>query len=210
MKCLRIFGPAAAVAALALVVAGTASATVLCKTNASTATCGAPNHVKAGETIEAALEGLNQAVFEDMNNNVKEKCPSSVIRGTTENTGSATETVKWKVPAIELSFSNCGTTTINNSAAGKIEMEWIPKTDNATLKATGFKIETNPFGSEWCIYEFGATSTDIGVLKGANAASISVNAVIPRVNTCSFGPNPIRLTGTYTVREPNPLYVTQG
>jgi hypothetical protein len=210
MKFLRILGlTAAVVAALALVGAGTASATVLCTTNASTTTCGAPNHVKAGSTIEAALEGTNQAVFEDTNNNVKEKCPSSVIRGTTENTGSAKETVKWKVPAIELSFSNCGV-TFNSSAAGKIEMEWIPKTDNATLKATGFKIEINPFGSEWCIYEFGGTSTDIGVLKGANPASISVNALIPRVNTCVFLPTSLRWTGTYTVRDPNPLYVTEG
>lgn len=209
MKCLRILGPTAAVAAvLALVGAGMASATVLCQTNASTINCGAPNHVKAGSTVEAALEGTNQAVFEDMSNNVKWKCPSSVIRGTTEQTGSAMENVSLSVPAIELSFSNCGT-TIDNGAAGTIEMEWIPKTDNATLTVKGFKIEINAFGSEWCIYEF-TTVTDMGVLKGANPASISVNAVIPRVNVCSFGPTSLRWTGTYTVREPNPLYVTEG
>lgn len=209
MKYLRIIGPTAAIAvAVALVGASTASATVLCTTNASTTNCGAANHVKAGSTIEAALEGLNQAVFEDVNNNVKWKCPSSNIRGTTENTGKAGESIGWKVAASELSFSNCGVEFVN-SLAGTIEMHWISKTDNATLTAKGFKIEINAFGSEWCIYEF-PTFTDMGVLKGANPASISVNAVMPRTNVCSFGPTSLRWTGTYTVREPNPLYVTEG
>jgi hypothetical protein len=149
MKYVKILGLAAvaAMALMAFVGAGTASATVLCSTNTS-------------------------ARWEETAANVLETCTGGKIKGEITNAGSSTEAVKIK--ATEVSWTGCTVATTTNGL-GSFEIQNITGTSNGTLNmSSGFKFTQNTvlFGS--CTYGSG-TGIDMGTLTGGAAGSVGID-----------------------------------
>jgi hypothetical protein len=200
MKPLKILGLAAVAAAalIALVGAGTASATVLCKNNASTSACS--ETYGSGQSIEASLS--ETTTLETTSATVLDTCTGGTLKAKTTNAGGASETVKANVET--LSWSGCSKTT-DTLKNGSLEIHWISGTDNGTLTASSSEWTINTiFGT--CTYGFG-TSTDLGTVTGGNPAKVSVNAILTKTAGSGLCPADARWKANYTFTAPQPLYV---
>jgi hypothetical protein len=208
MKYVKILG-LAAVAAMALMAsigAGTASATVLCNVNILTTGCTTatpPQHYPAGTPIHASLPTGNEALLETTGGTILDRCKKSTIKGEVKNAGSSTTTVSG--PIQTLTWEEC-TTTTNTVITGELEIHHIAGTDNGTLTAKNTQVTVVVFG-ESCIYGAGA-GLDLGTLKGGSPATISINTIVKKVGGGGLCPAETRWTASYTVNEPNPLYVS--
>jgi len=186
----------AVLAATAVAGAGTASATVLCKT--TTTPCSSP--YPAGTIIVPSLTGTNSLETLE-GGTILTTCTQTVIKTKIEKSGSATSTVYG--PNQELQAANCtaATTTLNK---GALEIHHIAGTDNGTVTGLLAEVTVNTgiFGS--CVYGTG-TSVDIGTLIGGENPIIKVNGIVKKVS--GLCPNEARWTGEYKITEPKPLYV---
>lgn len=187
--------------------AGMASATVLCKTNANTETC--PEPYSSGQVIEASLKEETVAVLESPTGGTwtTDRCTGTTLKGKTANAGSSTESVKVVIEELTPIGCSVGTTTV---VTGSLEFHWIPETDNATLTGSGtaWSLYLPPLGT--CTYGFGE-SVDLGTLTGDSPATISINAILPKVGGSTPNCIPeLRWTAEYTFIEPTPLYFTAG
>jgi hypothetical protein len=197
MKYMKMLGLAAIAAAalMAFVGASTASATVLCKTNASPC----PEHYPSGTTVEATLKSGTSALLEAGFANIT--CTSSTVTGKTSNTGGANETVKGAIST--LSFSNCNATvtTIKN---GELEIHATGK-GNGSLVGKGSEV-TVAIGSTSCVYGT-STGTTLGTLTGGTPATMNVKASLTRISGGFLCASPATWTATYTVTKPTTLFV---
>jgi hypothetical protein len=189
MKHLKILGlSAVAVAALlAFLGAGSASATVLCKTAVNP--CPEGERWGTGTLLDASSTDV---VFYEGNT-----CPASTI------TAKSTSSIGVAIPlAIEkLSFSTCTANTIVTTP-GEMKIEWISGTNNGTIKDRLTK-GTVSLASGLCGWQIGFNGEwfTSGKIKGGRPATIELEA--PLFGTCPFA----SLLGTYTVTAPESLYV---
>jgi hypothetical protein len=172
MKYVKMLGLAAvaAMALMAFVGAGSASATVLCSTN--TSPCPAGQKWPTGTQIEFTVTSGTSANWEETAGNVLETCTSGKIKGEITNAGSSTEAVKIK--ATEVSWTSCNVPT-TTTGLGSLEIQNISGTSNGTLTmGSGFKFTQNTvlFGS--CVYGSG-TGIDMGTLTGGAAGSVGID-----------------------------------
>jgi hypothetical protein len=181
-------------AALTIVGAGSASATVVCKT--STSPCGSP-YLK-GTLFKGTLTPGTTAVFKAGFATIECKEGQGSIE-TTSN-GSATETVKGLTKT--LSFGGCNA-TLNVLKTGPGEIHWTSKT-SGTFTAEGMEVTASTVGVD-CIYG-GKISSGI-TLNGGTSPTISINAKVPLISGGFLCSNPGTMTATLTVTEPTPLYV---
>ncbi len=204
MKYVKMLGLAAvaAMALMAFVGAGTASATVLCKTTLTTGCAAAGQDYPAGTKIHATSEG--SAVLETTGGVVLDTCTGSTVKGKTSNTGGASETVSG--PIEELAWGACSRTT-NTLKLGSLEVHHIAGTDNGTLTATG-GIEVTIltiFGT--CTFGTGA-NLDIGRVTGGAPATIDTDkTVVPKIAGNAACPAHGVWNANFIVTEPTPLYV---
>ncbi len=126
-KYAKILGLAAvaAMALMAFVGTGTASATVLCKTNLTTGCAAAGQDYPAGTGIHATSE--SSGILETTGGVILDTCTGSTVKGKTSNTGSASTTVSG--PIEELAWGVCRRTT-NTLKLGSLEVHHIAGTDN--------------------------------------------------------------------------------
>ena len=209
MKYVKMLG-LAAVAAMALMAfagAGTASATVLCKTQLTTG-CAAAGWDYSG-TIEASIDPGSNARLETTGGLLRVTCTESTVTGSSSTGGgSSTETVSGTVATANLTWGGCGaehpTATLEG---GTLEVHHITGTDNGTLTGIGFKVTTTILG-ETCIFTAGAGS-DLGTVTGGAMATMDLNGIVELVSSGSGSNCPAtgRWTGNYTVTNPEPLYV---
>jgi hypothetical protein len=202
MKHLKILGVVlvAATALFAIVGAGTAPATVICKNNLNTEKCSEPYPV--GTKGKASLtESIRATTTEGT---VLSTCTGSVVESTLEKAGSSTTTVKSGVSTITWSGCTNSTITINGGFA---ELHHIAGTDNGTLTTfnTEVTINTGFFGS--CVFSSGG-GTDVGTTVGGNPGSFTLNAVFQRVS--GLCPSTLRVTGKYVATEPKNAWVSAG
>jgi hypothetical protein len=208
MKYLKMLGLAAIAAAAltALVGAGAASATVLCKNNLNTEKCSEPYAV--GTKGTASLVAETNAVIEEVGpeGEALDVCQGSTATETLQNAGSATTTVTGKVEASGITWSKC-TFTTKTISGGETELHWIAGTDNGTLTAKGFEVTINTifFGS--CTYGLGSTMKDWGNIVGGAPGSFTVNAIVSKISGGVSCPTEARVTGKYTNTEPKTGYV---
>jgi hypothetical protein len=199
MKYLKILGLAVALTALqALVGMGTASASVLCKTNLET--CPSAWDYGSGTTLNFGLKASTSIILETSNHlTVWDKCSGSTIKGSTSNTGGAGENVLVPISTANLTWSGCSATT-KTLAGGELELHWLPLSTNATVATTGFKWTVNGAGGD-CVFTFENALEQIGTLKEGKPAEIEVSA---RVSSASGGLCPTKtiLTATYVASEP--------
>lgn len=194
MKHLKMLGLAsiAAVALTAFVGSGTASATVICKTEPVAHVCPEGWDYPAGTEGLASLKGTG--TIETLGGAVLDTCSAGTIRGTSGNTGSATETVKGTGTALTFGSpeSPCTKTTDTlNIGAG--EVHWIPGTNNGTLTASNVEVTVNTiFGT--CVYGTGA-SLDLGTAIGGTE-TLTINTIVPKIGGNATCPAETRITGT--------------
>ena len=220
MKYVKMLGLAAVAAAalMAIVGSSTASATVLCAaepTNGNPATKGTvcPTNFAyiAGTEIHAVLDpGTGPAKLTTAFKNIE--CEESTVSGSTENEGSAAETVKGKVATLTFGKCNCEVKVLEEGGkqkAGTLEVHWIPDTFNGTLTSNGAEVTANCstiFGTVHCIYV--TENTDLGTLTGGNPATMDIeSANIPRLSTSGLCAETAKWDAKYEVTSPKPLYV---
>jgi len=211
MKCLKPFGLLlVATAAAACLGIGTASATVLCKTEANP--CG--SHQEAGAAFNASIDPGTSAVeivFANGTEAVTETCVQVSIGGELESTtSSGTEPVTIDV---ENGFSKSSCVGggffkgFGPDWVTKLAIDHIPGTNDGTVTATGPPLTYLKFGFH-CVYEGG---THAGTLTGGNPATLKLRTTIDLVK--GGGPFcPSKLNGweaSYVVTSPSPLYVAE-
>jgi len=209
MKHLKILG-LAAVAAMALMAflgAGTASATVLCKTQMGFTSC----YVAGWEypvttSVEITQTPATTMVLETTGGVVLDTCVGSTLSGSMTFAGAAIATPQ--IALAKLEWGACSRTT-HTLKLGKLEVHHISETDNGTLTATGgIEVTINTiFGS--CVFGTGE-ALDVGKLTGGNPATINTQkAVIPKISGNAACPAHAVWNAQFTVTSPAPIYVHQ-
>lgn len=192
MKYIKMLGLAAVAASalMAFLGAGSASATVLCKTTTDPCTSKWP----AGTTLTSSLE--SSAALKTSGGTTIATCTSGTTSGPLENEGSSTTTpTGWLVI---LTFDNCNT-TVHVLAVGHLEIHKIAGTSNGTVTSTGSRVTINFLGVS-CIFKTNAT--DIGTLTEGAPATFDISATIPE-ETGNFGcPSSGVWSGSYKFTEP--------
>lgn len=185
---------AAMVAVLVVFGAGTASATVICKTK--TSPCGSP--YTKGTVFNAVLTPGTTAVLKAGFMTIECTEGSGSVEMTTS--GSATETVKGNTKT--LTFGGCNA-EFKVLKTGTGEIHWTSKT-SGSFTAEGMEVTGSALGVD-CVYG-GKISSGI-TLNGGEKPTISINAKVPLISGGFLCANPGTMTASLTVTEPTPLYV---
>ena len=199
MKYLKMLA-LAAVAAMALTAflgAGSASATVLCKTQMTEGCHAAGWAYPKGTLIDASLEAGTTLRLKDTAGNTLVTCTASTVKGETTNTGSSTETPDGIVSV--LTFAPCDS-TVHTIKTGILEVHWIPGTDNGTLTSKEAEVTVTIFGVS-CGYSTG-NGTDVGIATGGSMGTGDFNAIVKKSNGGFLCPETAVWEGAYTITEP--------
>jgi hypothetical protein len=195
MKYVKMLGLAALAAALmALVVAGSASATTL--TGAGGATLG------SGTTISSENEGT--VTLDPPFGKIE--CNKSSVSGTTSNSGGSEVDVTGNIESLSWSECNATVTVLKN---GSLTVHGTGG-NNGTLSSTGTEVTVEYLGTH-CIFK--TNSTSLGTLTGsANTggnATLDISATIPRTGGRSgaFCGSTAAWTGAYKVTSPSTLNI---
>jgi hypothetical protein len=200
MKHIRMIGLAAmAMALMAFVGASVASATTLDN--------GKGEMLSAGSSLDASLVGSAE-LTNTAGTQVLDTCTTGTIEGVTENTGSATETVKGEVSPENLTWANC-TATTDTTGGGTLEIHWT-EGHNGTVTGTTFEVTVNISGVS-CNY--GLTRVDsmvnVGTLIGSDTEpTLQVNAIVALRAGSFLCPTSGRWKAIYRVTSPTGLTVT--
>jgi hypothetical protein len=210
MRYIKTLGPAAvvAVALMAFVGAGTASATVLCKkpgegTTTGT-TCPTGQAYEAKAIFDAKVESMTEPVtlkipFKTMD------CFESTIKGSLTSAGGEKQAVSISAEVLALATCPC---TLAVLSPGTYNIEWNSGTHSGTVTSSGVEItvECERLPKEWvhCVYK--TENTDLGTLKGGEPAKLEINASLPRKFPLAPCGEMI-WEGNYTVMAPTVLYV---
>jgi hypothetical protein len=185
---------------IALNLAGTASATVLCTTTSTPCA----NRWGANTVIDSSLEAGKSSEIKDTFGFQLEKCNTSTLKLTTTTVGSATTTVLASFAKGSLTWEACneGTTTL---IGGSVEIHHIAGTDNGTITVKELRITINSVLGD-CIYGFGKNFADVGTFTGGSIPAgtppvIDINAVLASEGGAC--PVSARWTATFEVTSPN-------
>jgi hypothetical protein len=197
MKHLKLFGAAvgAAMAMLAVWGGGAASATVLCKTNSNPCA----EKYLASTSINASIATGTEVKLVDSGGFTLDICKKGQFKGKILSAGSGAETVT--VQPEFMSYENCAV-PLQVATWGTYELHSVTGTTNGTLTVSGQTIYLN---SGECTYVSG-TGTHAGVLTGGVAPTIDYSLQLTKTSGPCIWPS-ARLTATYSVTSPTPLYV---
>jgi hypothetical protein len=191
----------AAVATMALMAflgAGSASATVLCKT-AETVGCSASGwDYPAGTNLVATSTNLTITSSTE-----PVTCKHSVFEGKTENTGSATATVTSE-GEVSVSFKECNH-RFDTIKGGTLEIHHSPE-KSAAVTSKNMSVTTSIFGIS-CVYGTPASGLKIGDYTNASGI-IDVSATVEKKEGGFLCPGSPLWEGTYTVTSPSPVYIS--
>jgi hypothetical protein len=211
MKKLKMFGLAvvAAVALGAFFGAGSAAATEACK--ATESPCPETKMYKAGQEYHAVLKA---GTVTTMTGALPVVCNKSTFRGSQENTGGATETLKIKGESLtfeECSVSGlCATATMTMNIQPTIEVHSETTPDNGIVTSKNFTT-TAVCGGITCKYA-GEVTTGL-TLKGGNPATlVATKAPIPvEAESSEFWcGKKAEWDAEYEVTTPKPLWIDEG
>ena len=190
---------AAAMALVALVASGTASAGVLCKNGTTTNACTEP--YEAGTTLSATLSA--SSVLTDTSGNKLDTCTGGTLKASLTSPGGASALVSASIT--EQAWSGC-TVTTHTIKPGELTIEYVKGTDNGTVRLKSNEVTVNVFSS--CNYGPAAGSeADIGTLTGAKGATLALNAVLVKTSGGFLCPETVKWTGTYKFSAPESLFV---
>jgi hypothetical protein len=208
MRYLKMLG-LAAVAAGALVAilgAGSASATVLCSTTVDP--CPPGQDWPVNTTLDWSLQPQTSALQVNTAGETLDTCTASTMKWTITQTGGPTQTVTGTDE--ETTFSGC-TFTTKTLKLGKWEIHKIAGTSNGTVTSdeiTETTINTVLFGS--CIYGVAAGSSIGDITEGRfvtvpqeATAVLHINAVTKKLSGSGFAcPETDKWTATYILTSP--------
>jgi hypothetical protein len=218
MKYLKMLGltVAAAAVVMAFAGAGTASATVLC--TAAATPCPAGEMYEKGQELHATNEGEGKLKLKAGFAVVE--CETATVKGTQENTGSASETVGIQLDETTISeeghaqktglhFGKCnGTVTV--ASAGTLTVHWISGTMNGTVTSKGASATVEIAGTA-CTYgtKGAGEETDVGVITGGSTATMDVSAELKKEAGGFLCASPAHWEGSYKITTPDSLYVAE-
>jgi hypothetical protein len=199
----------AAMALLAFVGAGAASATELDKITAD----GTKHPLAVGEHIHATLEGTS--ALTTTGGTTLATCTISTVTGAITNAGGATATVVGSVATSGLTWGAKGAGCTNHTTTlkgGELEVHTIANSDNGTVTAKGFEVTIDGIFGVSCVYTAG-TGIHLGTLTGTTNATghavLHVAGTVTRTTSSSgFCPEKTIWNGTYKVTTPTGLFVT--
>jgi hypothetical protein len=203
MKHMKMLGLClvAAMALMALVGAGTASATKLCKENKTP--CPAGSTITSGTAIKGQLVAGTEAVFTTSLLTVK--CPESTIEGKTTNAGGgAGVNVKGEITAV--SWKNCksGSTACTTTALG---LPWLSEVSGSAGSGTMTvsKVAGKFTCSVTCEYEAASAATSVTGGSPANVKASSVS--FKKIGGSFLCPSTATWSSEYEITTPKPLFV---
>lgn len=219
MRYLKLSGLAVIVAGalFAFGGAGSASATVLCKTTLTSGCAAAGWDYASGTAIHFVRSfGTHWEVDTSL---ADVTCTKATGSGSTTNTGGASETVKGVIQSLAFEECACGSDTTHDAHAtvldpGEFEIHHISGTHNgvATLKKTKVTYNCTPLGTQ-CVYTAGEGIT-MGTLTSGTPALLHTKATAQ--NTTGTGDDGTFLCGTTAKWEaslelttPSPLVVAE-
>ncbi|MGN6276147.1 MAG: hypothetical protein ACTHNP_09515 [Solirubrobacterales bacterium] len=204
MKSLKMLGLAAiaALGLMAFVGAGTASATVICKTNLNP--CPAEWMVSTGTNIVSSLATSATLETSGSTPETLDTCTGGSVSGPTEQTGSSTETVSIKVPKENITWSGC-TRTTDTVSGGTLEFHY-EGSGKLTVTVKEIQVTVN-IGGVSCTYGYGSEYKDLATIdppEGTRThATITINTLVPKTEGSFACPKEPRWTASYEVTEPN-------
>lgn len=206
MRHLKMLGLAvvAAAAFMAFIGASSASATVICTETVTPCPAGKKIGPKGDATdnfIHATLVPGTSASLRNTERKLLVTCTESTVTAESELTGSATETAKAKVT--KLTFGGCSS-GVAVLKPGTLEVHWT-EGDDGTVTSKEAEVTVNIVGTT-CTYGSGAGLT-IGTLTGGSMGLIDINTVVNRVEGSFLCPATAIWEGSYTITEPEPIYV---
>jgi hypothetical protein len=204
MKYLKALGLAAVAAMVvtAFLGAGSASATVLCKTALQEGCAASGWDYSAGTEIDISLVFTTST--RGTGGELLDTCTEGTNKGSTTNTGSSNETVDWNLT--EFRSSNC-TTTTDTVSNGSLEVHWISGGTNGTVTVKGTQA-TKQLSGVSCLYGPPAGGTTLGTLEGGSEPKLHVEAVLPKLSGSFICAPDVVWNGSYVVTSPQPLYVS--
>jgi hypothetical protein len=176
MKYIKMLGLAAvaAMALMAFVGVGSASAVTLCE-NFQTTNC--TSHVNSGQEIDFSAE--DSIKLAGPFGIVIDTCTESTVKGTTSNTGADDESVPVTGTVTSLTFGKCIrlTTVI---AGGTLSVKGSGTGGNGTVTSNDATVTIHEIPSPFpSTCEYVTTNTPIGTLtKSATAATFDIEATI--------------------------------
>ena len=204
MKALKILalGATAALVAITVLGAGTASATNLYRYT----TPSANDRIALGTEIVMSLQPETSILMKDTAGLPNDTCTGSEMRLKLEKDTSSIPAANAQGPMSVFSLSGCSHASATLSA-GTLELKSVPGTTNATAISRGARItlKSTIFGIS-CFLNTGAGTT-LGTITGAKSltglAVFDVNGVVSLENGCGDS----TVTGTYQVTTPTGLTV---
>ena len=193
MKHIKMLGFAVMAMAALLAFAGSASAAPALTSPAGTEYTGELN-----ATAESSL--LLKAGFANIT------CTASTVAGKVETNDEKLASGK----IATLSFSNCGSTTVDTLATGSLQITTTGKGENkGTVTGSGSEVTVAQFGVS-CVYGT-KTGTTLGTATGSASstsnATLKFEASLPLISGGFGCANPAVWTGSYTLTKPVPLFI---
>lgn len=202
MKHVKMLGLclAGVMAAMALLGAGTASASKLCSENKSP--CPAGSTIKSGTALKAQLVPGTKSVFVA---GLTVECSESTIEGKTTSEGGAGVAVKGEITSVVWSSCKSGSTSCTASALGTpwtTEVTGSGGSGTMTVSKAAGKFNC---GGLICEYEASTLST---AATGGNPAVIKAEKASFKKKGGSFlCPGTSTWTSEYEITTPKPLFV---
>ena len=197
MKYVKMLGLAAvaAMALMAFVGAGTASATEIYK--------GAET-LKSGTVIDASLSGT--ATLTTTEGTLLDTCTAGTVKGTTTNNGGGAG-VAVEGHITELTWTNC-TEPTSTTAKGTLKINFTSGKNGTVVAgstATEVSVNTTIFGT--CVFSISSGGT-IGTLTGSTTGNATFDINANATRKTGLCPSSAVWTGTYIVTSPSPFHVT--
>ena len=198
MKSLKICGLAAiaAMALLACLGVGSASATVLCTEDKNP--CPAGKDEPAGTKIEASLNG--SASWSTTAGTVLETCTKGTHIWEMQNTGGLNKNIV-KVQQ-QYTWANCAK-GVSVIALGTSEDKYIEGTSNAMMFDAGTEVTLQLFSAD-CVYSTG-TGTFVGVAQAGTEAVLLEDVNLSKLSGSLLCPATIRFRSEWLVTSPKNL-----
>jgi len=146
MKYAKMLGLVTAAALMAMLWAGSASATVLCSEYKTP--CPQGKGLGKGTQLEMSLRTGESLTITDIAKTLLDTCTGSTVKGKTTNDGSATETIKGNVESI--TYENCKS-TLKDLKLGTFEVHYVGPKTTGELTSIGAEVTMVVAGSS-CDY----------------------------------------------------------
>jgi len=197
----------AVLACSALLGVGPASATVLCKSSPSTHACPTSDLYGKGTSLSSHVKSGTSIIFTIGAGETYISCSEGTVSGTISNPGSTTTSTEFSEVAYKFSSCNRSMATVKKGLGA---VTWTTGTHNGSVAQANNEISWN-IGGVNCYYTIGTSGFSPMEIQGGASATLQYSKTAVVKTAGSFVcPNEMKMTATFSVETPAPLYVEQG